>query len=65
MNLLVLTTWFQARLSRDDRGASLVEYLFLVLLVAVAVMAAVIFMRGELTASFDEAGSRVGSAPNP
>jgi Flp pilus assembly pilin Flp len=42
-----------------------VEYILLVALIALAVIAAVIFMRGEVSDKFDEAGSKVSNAPNP
>lgn len=65
MNLFVLKTWLQARFTKDERGANLVEYILLVALIALAVIAAVIFMRGEVSDKFDEAGSKVSNAPNP
>ena len=65
MNLFLLRTWLSARFSRDERGANLVEYILLVSLIALAVVAAVVFMRGQLSDSFDNAGSKLSSAPNP
>jgi Flp pilus assembly pilin Flp len=65
MNLFMLRNWLSASLSRDERGANLVEYILLVSLIALAVIAAVMFMSGELSGSFDNAGSRLSSAPNP
>jgi Flp pilus assembly pilin Flp len=65
MNLFVLKTWLQAKFTRDERGASLVEYILLVALIALAVIAAVIFMRGQVNDKFNEAGSKVSNAPNP
>jgi Flp pilus assembly pilin Flp len=65
MNLFLLRTWLSARFSRDERGANLVEYILLVSLIAMAVIAAVVFMRGQLSDSFDNAGSKLSSAPNP
>jgi Flp pilus assembly pilin Flp len=65
MNLFVLKTWLQARLTRTERGAGLVEYILLVSFIAIAVIAAVIAFRGPIDAKFSEAGSRVSSAPNP
>ena len=40
MNLVALWTHLQARLRRDDRGASLVEYVLLVALIAVVCIVA-------------------------
>jgi Flp pilus assembly pilin Flp len=65
MNLFMFRSWLSASLSRDERGANLVEYILLVSLIAMAVIAAVMFMRGELSGSFDNAGSRLSNAPNP
>ena len=41
MNLLVLRTWLRARFTATERGASMVEYILLVALIALAVFAAV------------------------
>lgn len=64
MNLFVLRTWLQARFSDSERGASMVEYILLVALIALAVIAAVVFMRSQLQDSFSNAGSKVSNAPN-
>ena len=63
MNLFVLRTWLQARFTKDERGANLVEYILLVSLIALAVMAAVLFMGKQLNSSFDNAGSKVSATP--
>ena len=63
MNLLVVRTWMQARFSGSERGASLVEYILLVALIALAVIAAVVFFRGEMNSSFDNAGSKLSAVP--
>ena len=63
MNLFVLRTWLQARFSDSERGASMVEYILLVALIALAVIAAVVFMRSQLQDSFSNAGSKVSNAP--
>ena len=65
MNLFVVRTWLQARLTNTERGASMVEYILLVSLIAIAVIGAVAFMRTQLQSSFSDAGSRVSNAPNP
>ena len=61
MNLFVLKTWLQAKFTKDERGANLVEYILLVALIALAVIAAVIFLRGQVSSKFNEAGSKVSS----
>jgi len=61
MNLFVLRTWLQARFTKDERGASMVEYILLVALIALAVIAAVVFLRGQVSSKFNEAGSKISS----
>jgi len=61
MNLFVLRTWLQAKFTKDERGANLVEYLLLVSLIAMAVMAAVVFMRSQVNTKFDSAGSTMSA----
>ena len=46
MNLFVLRTWLQAKFAKDEQGASMVEYILLVALIALAVIAAVVFLQG-------------------
>ena len=65
MPLFLVRSWLSARFARDDRGANLVEYLLLVSLIAIAVMAAVAFLGGELGSSFNHAGSKLSDTPNP
>jgi len=65
MNLFVMKTWLQAKFTKDEKGAGLVEYILLVALIALAVIAAVVFLRGQVSDKFSEAGSRVSNAPNP
>ena len=64
MNLFVLKTWLQTKLAKDERGANLVEYILLVALIALAVIAAVVFMRNQISDKFDYAGSKISATPN-
>ena len=64
MNLFVLKTWLETKFCKDEQGASLVEYILLVALIALAVIAAVIFMRNQISDKFDYAGSKVSATPN-
>jgi Flp pilus assembly pilin Flp len=64
MNLFVLKTWLQARIAKDEQGASLVEYILLVALIALAVLAAVVFMRNQMSDKFNYAGSKISATPN-
>jgi pilus assembly protein Flp/PilA len=61
VNLFVLKTWLESKLNKDEDGASLVEYILLVALIALAVIAAVIFLRGQVQSKFSEAGSKLSS----
>ena len=61
MNLFVLKAWLQAKFSKDEQGANLVEYILLVALIALAVIAAVVFLRGQVGSKFSETGSRLSS----
>ena len=65
MNLFVLKTWLQTKLARDEQGANLVEYILLIALIALAVIGAVVFMRGQISDKFDYAGSKISNTPNP
>jgi Flp pilus assembly pilin Flp len=64
MNLFVLKTWLQSRFTKDERGANLVEYILLVALIALAVIAAVVFLRGQISSKFNETGSKLSSNGN-
>jgi Flp pilus assembly pilin Flp len=59
----VVRTWIRARWARDERGASPIEYLPLLSLVALAVMAAVADLGSQLSPKFNRAGSTLRSAP--
>jgi pilus assembly protein Flp/PilA len=61
MNLFVLKTWLETKLRKDEDGASLVEYILLVALIALAVIAAVIFLRNQVNDKFNDAGSQLSS----
>ena len=52
------------RLLRDTRGANLVEYILLLALIALAVIGAVVFLRGQISGRFDYAASKISATPN-
>ena len=62
MNLLVVRTWLQARFTMTERGASMVEYILLVALIALAVIAAVSFLGGQMNNKYNQDGSILSSA---
>ena len=57
--MLFLRSWVRAKIAVDERGANLVEYILLVALIAIAVMAAVLFLGGGLTSKYSDSGSRL------
>jgi Flp pilus assembly pilin Flp len=52
----------QAKFARDEEGASMVEYILLVALIALAVIAAITFLRDQENAKFNQAGSALSSS---
>ena len=61
MHIFVLKSWLQAKFVQDEEGANLVEYILLVALIAIAVIAAVVFLRSQVSAKFDRSGSTLSS----
>jgi pilus assembly protein Flp/PilA len=57
MTLFSPHEWILARLSTDERGAGMVEYAFLVTLIATACIAALLFLGNQLDAKFDTVGT--------
>ena len=64
MNLFVVRTWLIARFTNSERGASMVEYILLVALIALAVIAAVVFLRGQLERKVQRRGQQGQSVIN-
>src|SRR5215207_3514243 len=62
MNLFVLRTWLEAKFAKDEKGASMVEYILLVALIALAVIAAVVFLKDQVNSKFNDAGSKLSSS---
>jgi Flp pilus assembly pilin Flp len=62
MNLFVLRTWLEAKFAKDEKGASMVEYILLVALIALAVIAAVVFLKNQVNNKFNDAGSKLSSS---
>jgi pilus assembly protein Flp/PilA len=57
MNLFVTRTWLEAKFAKDERGASMVEYILLVALIALAVIAAVVFLKNQVNSKFNDAAA--------
>ena len=62
MNVFVFRTWLQAKFGKEEEGASMVEYILLVALIALAVIAAVVFLKNQEESKFNQAGSSLSSA---
>ena len=62
MNFFVMKTWLRAKLTKDEKGAGLVEYILLVALIALAVIAAVVFLKDQVNGKFNDAGSKLSSS---
>ena len=62
MNLFIIKTWLEAKFGKDEEGASMVEYILLVALIALAVIAAVVFLKNQVNSKFNQAGSQLSSS---
>ncbi len=61
MLYLNVVGWFQDR-ERDERGASLVEYALLLVLIAVVAIAALTFLGGTVANTFNNVGNAINNA---
>jgi pilus assembly protein Flp/PilA len=55
-----VASFVRARFGRTDRGASLVEYVLLVSLIAVVCIGAISFLGGKASDRFSSVGSSIG-----
>jgi pilus assembly protein Flp/PilA len=64
MDLLAVGRYLLARfnVAPGERGASLVEYAFLVALIAIVCLAALMFLGGSTSSKLSNVGSQVGAA---
>ena len=62
MNLVALWTQLQTRLRRDDRGASLVEYVLLVALIAVVCIVALQLLGNSASDKLTSVGNSISTA---
>jgi pilus assembly protein Flp/PilA len=56
-----VASFVRARFGRTERGASLVEYVLLVSLIAVVCIAAITFLGNSASKKFSSVGSSIGS----
>jgi pilus assembly protein Flp/PilA len=61
VDLYILKTWLEAKLVRDQKGASMVEYGLLVALIAVVAIVAVRFLGGSVSSKFSQVGSGIAN----
>jgi len=62
MNLVALWTQLLARVRRDDRGASLVEYVLLVALIAVVCIVALQLLGNSASDKLTSVGNAISTA---
>ena len=55
-----VASYLRARFGRTERGASLVEYVLLVSLIAVVCIGAITFLGNSADSKFDQVGSEIG-----
>jgi Flp pilus assembly pilin Flp len=58
----MIFAWLRAKRWMEDRGASMVEYALLVVLIAMAALIAVRVAGDELSTTYSEIASQVGEA---
>ena len=57
MNLFVTRTWLEAKFAQDEKGASMVEYALLVVLIAIVAILAIRLAGNQVSSAFSEIGS--------
>jgi pilus assembly protein Flp/PilA len=59
MDLFILKTWMQAKFTKDERGASMVEYGLLLALIAVIAIVAVRALGTSVSTKFSSVDSSI------
>lgn len=57
-----VTSWISLRITKDERGASMVEYALLLALIAVVCIAAVTTLGGQASQKFTDVGKCIQQA---
>ena len=61
MDLFLVKTWLKARLNVDtERGATMVEYVLILALIAILVIGVVAALGGKVSSKFSQASSGLG-----
>jgi pilus assembly protein Flp/PilA len=62
MHLVAIWTYLQSRFNRDEKGASLVEYVLLVALIAVVCIVALNLLGSSASVKLTSVGNAISSA---
>ena len=62
MDLYVFKTWLKARFTNTERGATMVEYILILALIAILVIGVVAALGGKVSSKFSQASSGLGQA---
>ena len=62
MDLFVFKTWLKARFAATERGATMVEYILILALIAILVIGVVAALGGRVSEKFSQASSGLGQA---
>ena len=62
MDLYVFKTWLKARFANTERGATMVEYILILALIAILVIGVVAALGGKVSSKFSQASSGLGQA---
>jgi Flp pilus assembly pilin Flp len=61
MDLYVLKTWLKARFANTERGATMVEYILILALIAILVIGVVAALGGKVSEKFSQASSGISN----
>jgi len=61
MNLFLVKTWLKARFTDTERGATMVEYVLILALIAILVIGIVAALGNSVSSKFSQASSGLGA----